>query len=299
MIPFPLLALIAAFAFCSASQAKDYHVYLMAGQSNMVGYGYVSDLPAAYQRDVPGAFIFHGNTGEDGAAVDGRGLWAPLRPGHGIGFASDGESNQLSDRFGPELSFARQLQAESPGAAVAIIKYARGGTALDALSQRNAGKWDPHAGGGVGVNQYDHCLATIRRAFAPSDIDGDGEADRLIPAGIVWMQGETDGEELGPAIRYAENLRELMTLFRAALHIDDAPVVIGRITDSGQDEDGLVWDFGNVVRAQQFAYSASDARAALVTSTDDYAYSDKWHYDSAGFIDLGERFADAMTQLQE
>ncbi len=42
-----------------------------------------------------------------------------------------------------------------------------------------------------------------------------------------------------------------------------------------------------------------DTAAALVTSTDKYNYSDKWHYDSPGYIDLGRQFAEAMAQLEE
>ena len=37
-----------------------------------------------------------------------------------------------------------------------------------------------------------------------------------------------------------------------------------------------------------------DENAALVISTDEYSYSDPWHYDSAGYLDLGEEFADAV-----
>ena len=81
---------------------------------------------------------------------------------------------------------------------------------------------------------------------------------------------------------------------------DDVPVAIGRISDSGRDEkDGKVWDYGAQVRAAQAAFVEKDAAAALVTSTDNYDYSDPWHYDSAGYIDLGAKFADALHSLHE
>ena len=38
--------------------------------------------------------------------------------------------------------------------------------------------------------------------------------------------------------------------------------------------------------------------AALVTTTDIYGYSDPWHYDSAGYIDLGKQFAIALHGLR-
>jgi hypothetical protein len=34
-----------------------------------------------------------------------------------------------------------------------------------------------------------------------------------------------------------------------------------------------------------------------VRSTAKYAYSDPWHYDSAGYIDLGKRFAEEMSKI--
>lgn len=55
---------------------------------------------------------------------------------------------------------------------------------------------------------------------------------------------------------------------------------------------------GITVRAALTAYVDQDVRAALV-ATDPYAYSDQWHYDLAGYIELGRRFAEAMVSLLE
>ena len=74
--------------------------------------------------------------------------------------------------------------------------------------------------------------------------------------------------------------------------------MIGRISDSGQDEDGKVWDHGDIVRSMQAEFVERDRAAALVTATDEYSYSDPWHYDSHGYIDLGRRFAEAMARLR-
>ena len=65
----------------SFAEATDFYVYYLGGQSNMDGYGYVNQLPAAetgVQNDV---MIFHGNTSPDKAAVDGKGVWSKLQPG--------------------------------------------------------------------------------------------------------------------------------------------------------------------------------------------------------------------------
>lgn len=287
------------FGLGSPLFAKEYQVYLLAGQSNMDGFGDVSELPESYATFAGEVFIFHGNTAADDAPLDGEGVWKELTPGHGRGFKSDGVGWELSSRFGPELGFAKTMSSHNPDTRIALVKYSRGGSALDAKSTKNYGRWHVGYGRGAGVNQWDHCLATIRNAFADTDVDGDGELDHLVPAGILWMQGESDGLELGPATRYGDNLAVVVSLMRAALRDEDLPVVIGRISDSGlDDEDGRVWDFGNVVRAHQAMFCEGDENAALVTSTDGYGYSDKWHYDSAAYIDLGEAFAKAMIELQ-
>jgi len=281
------------------TDAKDYKLYYLGGQSNMDGFGYVHELPDSLNAPVKNVMIFHGNTSKDQTPVDGRGIWAELRPGHGTGFKSDGDSNSYSNRFGVELTFARKLLQLDSTSSIALIKYSRGGTSIDIAAARQFGCWDPDFNDSTGINQYDHFLATIRNATAVRDIDGDGEADRLIPSGIVWMQGESDAypnEQI--ARRYLANLKRLMDLVRAALRVDDLPVVIGRISDSGKDDDGIVWDYGDIVRRSQEFYVQNDACAALATSTDNYQYSDPWHYDSKGYIDLGGKFAQAMFELQ-
>jgi len=294
-------AVAVALTWLGPADAKEYKLYYLGGQSNMDGYGYVRELPEGLNAPVDGVIIFHGNTAPDGAPEDGRGVWAVLRPGHGVGFKSDGKSNTYSERFGVELSLARRLRELEPDANVAIVKYSRGGTSIAAEAAGNFGCWEPdfNAGEreGKGINQYDHFLATLRHAARARDMDGDGEEDTLLPVGIVWMQGESDATMQPTADAYEANLKRLMDLIRAALRVDDLPVVVGRISDSGRDADGKVWDFGETVREAQAAFVRSDGRAALVTSTDEYSYSDTWHYDTAGYLDLGRQFAEALVNL--
>ena len=111
------------------------------------------------------------------------------------------------------------------------------------------------------------------------------------------MQSESYSQNLEIANLYLSNLKRLMDLLRAAFRVDDLPVVIGRISDSGNDADGKVWDFGNIVRWQQAKFVNQDENAALVTSTDNYGYSDKWHYNTEGYIDFGKQFAKEMQEL--
>lgn len=295
-----IIQLLAASIALSAVSAKEFHVVYLGGQSNMDGYGFVTELPEDLADGVDDVYIFHGNMGLDGKPADGRGLWSPLKAGHGRKFASDGKANKYSDRFGVELTLATQLKAAFPDKNFAFIKYSRGGTSVDheAPAAKTFGCWEPNweggEGEGKGINQYDHFLATVANAKADKDIDDDGENDTLVPAGILWMQGESDATGTPEiAEEYAANLARLMKLIRAAFDSEDMPIVVGRITD------WEVWTHGEILRAQQAAFVENDENAALVTSTDKYGKSDKWHYDTAGYLDLGKQFADALAGLMK
>jgi hypothetical protein len=265
----------------------------------MDGFGFNKDLPDSFAQKNEHVWIFHGNQAGDDLPGGGLGLWAPLQAGHGTGFKSDGTSNEYSDRFGVELSLASRLQELYPGEQIAIIKYSRGGTSIDSLATGRFGCWEPDYKGNSGINQYDHFLLTVNTAMNVADINSDGTRDVLIPAGIVWMQGEADAsfsEEI--ADRYYSNLKRLMDLIRASFRCDDLPVVIGKISDSWDDpKDAKVWDYGELVQYAQEKYARTDGNATIVRETRYYKYSDPWHYDSEGYLDLGKKFADALYQL--
>ena len=290
----PLLLLLPA-----TLDANDYLLYYLGGQSNMDGYGFVSELTEDWVGTVDRVMIYQGQQGEDGKDGGGQGIWAPLQPGYGTGFTSDGITNSFSDRFGPELSFGKTMAGLKPGQRIAIIKYSRGGTALQEGAS-GYGDWEPDAETDGGINQYDHALATIRNALSQTDIDGDGVPDTLVPAGIVWMQGEADAYDNPVAARaYRDNLKRMMDLLRAALRHDDLPVAVGRITDSGRDEDGLLMDYSPVVQQAQADYAASDSCAALVVASEGMSWSDDWHYGTQDYLRLGKALAEAVYALEK
>ena len=298
---FLLGATIALFQFvpeAAAQEGTTYKLYYLGGQSNMDGYGFSDELPESALEPTQDAMIFVGQMALDNETNGGVGTWQPLQPGFGTGFKTDGVTNRMSDRFGPELLFGQTMAEHSADAKIAIVKYALGGSGLaDGVGY---GNWHPDFSKGAGLNQYDHALKTLRNALAHSDIDGDGVADRLVPSGIVWMQGEADAfDSQAAADEYRANLERLMDLLRAALRVDDLPLVIGKITDSGMSEDGSVMDFIETVQQAQKDFVNSDSCAEYVTVTDDLAYlDDGWHYNSDGFIRMGTAFAEAMIELE-
>ncbi|NMH26838.1 sialate O-acetylesterase [Flavobacterium silvaticum] len=291
-----IIALLSFYLTTNAQKGDTFRVFLLGGQSNMEGFGYNKDLPSDLKVNMKDVYIFDGNRGGDGFADAAKGKWEALRPGHGTGFTSDGNTNTPSDRFGLELAFAKRLKEKYPNDKIAIIKYARNGSSIDSLAKGDFGCWDPDYR--AKPNQYDFFLATLNHAFASKDVNGDGKPDELVPAGILWMQGEGDSaftEEI--ATKYYEHLKRLMDLMRAALRTDDLPVVIGKISDSMSNPEGKVWKYGELVQYAEEKYVRMDGHAAIVRSTSRYKYSDMFHYDSEGYLDLGKQFADAWISI--
>ena len=281
------------------SEGATYKLYYLGGQSNMEGFGFSDELPESALIPSRQAMIFVGQMAFDNETHGGVGVWQPLQPGFGTGFRTDGVTNTLSNRFGPELFFGQAMAQQSDDGNIAVVKYALGGSGL--AEGVGYGNWHPDFSDGAGINQYDNALKTLRNALAHSDIDGDGVADRLVPSGIVWMQGEADAyDSQAAADDYRANLERLMGLLRAALRVDDLPLVIGRITDSGMSEDGSVMDYIETVQNAQQDFVKSDSCAIYVTATEDLPYlDDGWHYNTEGFVRLGTAFAEAMIELEQ
>ncbi|MEN8125974.1 MAG: sialate O-acetylesterase [Bacteroidota bacterium] len=295
-----ILSFFSSIAICQQVEKDPIRLFFLGGQSNMDGYGRNSELPDSLITEFQKVWIFHGNPTPDEKENGGMGKWDVLKPGHGVGFSSDRINNNLSDRFGIELSFAKKLQELYPNEKIALIKYSRGGSSIDSLAAGQYGSWEVDYTGTNGINQYDNFLVTIKEALSTNDINDDGKEDLIIPSGIIWMQGESDAahtEEI--ANRYYSNLKRLMDLIRASLHTDDLPVVLGKISDSWNNKDGKVWVYGELVQYAQEKYAKTDKNAAIVRSTRYYKYSDPAHYDSNGYIDLGEKFADAVYLLNK
>jgi len=102
-----LFLLVWGFVETVMAQEKPLKVFVLAGQSNMVGRrAKVAELPEDLKKEQAGALFF-----------TGRG-WVPLAPG-------------VTERqgFGPEISFARRM-SERLGEPIGIIKHSRGGSNL-------------------------------------------------------------------------------------------------------------------------------------------------------------------------
>ena len=111
-------------ALPSVCVADHYNVYLLAGQSNMDGRGFVGELSEAQAQPVYDAIVFYRNEKSSSKG------WQTLVPGFSVPPKYKGEFP--SPTFGPEMAFARTMLQANPEQNIALIKGSQGGTSLRA-----------------------------------------------------------------------------------------------------------------------------------------------------------------------
>ncbi|MSQ03824.1 MAG: hypothetical protein EXR71_18375 [Myxococcales bacterium] len=237
-------------------------VYILAGQSNMDGYAYLSGLPPSWRTADPRVPMYWSGWGE----------FRDLQPtSYGGAYLS-----------GPEVSFGRTLA--DAGHRLAIVKHAVSGTDLANFWYPGATPGDASAGEGfaVLVDSLDAAKAELDR----------GEPWRW--AGFVWMQGESDALDLDMAHAYEDNLRGLVDAMRELTAEPELPVVIGLISREAY------WTFADLVRGAEMSVAESED-AIVMVETDDLPRNplDLAHYDGPSNRTLGERFAAAVTTLTD
>ncbi len=108
----PLSAVAAA-----AGPAKPIDVFLIGGQSNATGQGYMANLAPGVAPDAH-VMLFHSGKPHLNSGAEAN-TWMPLR-----------QASESPDRFGPELGFGNRLQERMPGRPIALIKHAHSGSSL-------------------------------------------------------------------------------------------------------------------------------------------------------------------------
>ena len=280
----PILALSAFLSIPAAAEDTVIKTYIVAGQSNAEGYGLGygelfsgtllpnQDLLDLGQGDLAtsqdNAYIFKGGDSS------GLGEWKELASGFG---------NWNGVRFGPELSFSKQFQANT-GSPIAIIKYSPAGTSLYT-------DWDSTL---TTVNRYDYFIDTVNNAKAAATSRG----WELEISGVLWMQGESDSFGTAAPAAYEQNLGNFIAKVRTDLSLPNLDFHIGEIADS------TAWPARQQIWDAQASITAMDSNAYLVNGkdlelfTNDGSGLNGIHYSTAGTLLLGERFASSVASAE-
>ena len=165
-------------------------VFLLAGQSNMQGFGEIAGHPVLHDKR-----IFNLATGRAEVAVEPLHHWAehPYMPdGIGLGLA---------------MPFALEILKAHPDIQIGFIPAARGGSSLE--------QWLP------GNENFDRAMWLFDRASKNHpDID---------VGGILWHQGEADSGTIQTAQTYGDRFLRTINGFRKRLGAPAAPVVAGEL----------------------------------------------------------------------
>jgi len=281
---------------------KKIRVIFLCGQSNAVGYARLHTLDKQYQTEYPEVLLYNGGDG----VVKERNTWVGVRPGQGT-------SNLNTACFGPELGMASVFSQEEEQ--YAIIKFAWGGTAIYQLGDINNnpnnhsnwhGPWDgvqpartlSQINENTSGDLYVSFMNTARAGL--SSLKKMGYEIEI--GGLVWMQGEADGEDRfntkkhQAAAAYEHNLTELFAAFRRELgeiagqDLSEMPIVLGEIYADSQyiaEKHTIIQAQNNVVRQPN----------TYLVETDDLPIDpqdDGWHWYGPEAYALGRRFAEKL-----
>ena len=263
-----LLFAILAVARVAVPAAESADVVILIGQSNMDGRGAVKYLPPDLQAPNPAFQIFYRNP-----PFSSEG-WKPLAPGFSVPPGYKG-TTLPSGTFGCELTFAPALAKLRPDLHLVLIKASKGGTSLNK-------DWKPATRDEV-ANQgpcYRNFRTTLTDALAA--LPGTGHRLR----GVVWHQGESDAGM--PAEAYGKMLTTFIARVREDLATPDLPFVIGEVYDNGNR------DF---VRAGQKDVGSTVPKTAFVSCEGLVTFDKGTHFDAAGQMEFGRRYATALAGL--
>lgn len=246
-------------------------VYLLGGQSNAVGCTPTAGMDPKLRGFNKNVIIFI-----RGECRVGDYGWAYLKDGLGSSYQDDGNGT-----IGPELMFGYDMAPQDPAHVMAILKCAWGGTNLGI-------QWRPPSSGGDTGTLYTNFVKAVHEGIAALDPAFQPEI-----CGMLWMQGESDTGDPKLANEYEKNLTNLITDIRAEVKKPDMPFVHATISKFD------AWKaYGDIVREAE-ANVAKTVPHTATFPTDDYGATDPWHYDLAGELSLGQRFAKAMKELEK
>lgn len=235
-------------------------VYVLAGQSNMLGRGLLSELTETERVPDP-LILLYGNDGQLHPALD------PLDGAQG---QVDAVSADKQAAVGPGLPFARAVVG-TRRRPVVLVPCAKGGVSI--------GQWAP---GGGRDTLYGSCLARVREAGGHL-------------AGLLWYQGESDAQKAPDSARHwRAAFTALAARFRRDLHSPRLPIVFVQIADP-PELDAARYPSWRLIQDQQAHTSLACGR--MVSAKGLARNPDALHLTTASQRILGTRMAEATRAL--
>ena len=244
-------------------------VWVLAGQSNMEGIGWLRDKLPPVNR----VRAFYMTDEWDVAADPLHTLWCAVDPVHGGSpAAARHKKMQTHTGVGPGMAFGQSL-LKATGVPQGLIACGHGGTSMD--------QWNSAKKTLGGRSLYGAMCRRVRR---------NGGA----VAGVFWYQGCSDTAPETIAV-YTPRMVRLVRAMRRDFRDPRLPVVLVQISRVSRAGDGTHW---NAIREQQRRLPTLIPRLAVVPAID-LPLDDEIHISGAGQNRLGCRAAQAMRVLCE
>ncbi len=169
---------------------SNFHLYLLAGQSNMAGRG---EITSEYQAESDSNVLMLAKNGD----------WVIAK--HPLHF-----DKPKAAGVGPGLAFGIVMATARPGVKIGLVPCAVGGTSINA--------WKPGAyDSATKTHPYDDALTRIKIAM-----------QKGIFKGIIWHQGESDSNPDSAAV-YLPKLLTLINRLRTEIKNNRLPFVAGEL----------------------------------------------------------------------
>ena len=184
---------------------KPIKVFLLAGQSNMVGWGDSLKLSADLRK------------GDDRVLMFENDKWQPLRP---FKKASKNQEKfgMTEFSFGPEIAFAHEMAKAWPDETIGIVKFSIGGTSILTWKPDWSKEDADRVGQGGRGSLYKKLMEKVDQAGKARDIE---------IVGFLWLQGGRDMKSVPVAKEYLDNLKSLVAAVRKLTGVPNLPFFCG------------------------------------------------------------------------
>ncbi|MEW6405747.1 MAG: sialate O-acetylesterase [Chloroflexota bacterium] len=243
----------------------ELQLFILAGQSNMAGYG---DLPESASAPDPRVYVF-GNDYRWKLATD------PVDdPFNQV----DRVSEDIDAGFGPSLSFASAILENHPDMLIGLVPCAKGNTTIYEW-QRNLSD----------DSLYGSCLKRTRAASNMGEV-----------AGLLFFQGEADAldarrhrERTLLPDQWGEHFSVFVSDWRADLGMPELPVIFAQIGTTTRSDIYPNWA---IVQLQQEQVQLPFVE---MISTRDLTLQDEVHFSTEAYRSIGRRLAEGYLAILE
>ena len=326
----------AGFASCigkTADMTKPVQVYLLLGQSNMLGFGKIKGDDGSLEHAVNEKKLYP-------YLIDDTGTWTERKDVRNVRVMGSGTGGMRlfnnewmtikSGKIGPEIGIGHHV-GHVTDAPVMILKSCIGNRALgwDLLPPGSEGfeftdrkgetwvhpgykgspeRWkkgsDPKKITWYAGMQYDGDIARAKKVLAELDTYYPGAKDYEI-AGFFWWQGDRDSRSEALSSRYEQNLVHLINQLRIEFEAPKAKFVcasLGQTEKGATDGGGKILDAMLAVDGESGKYPQFKGNvAAVYTQPLSKGGNSGGHYNGNAetYMNVGEAMGKAMVKLLE